>query len=108
MLKYFTKNLERRKSRFIFALQTWGFPHLLINLTNLTLGVRKFPRLSDTILLQQKDGVESLSVLPTPAPPPVRGLRSLRSTKYPIYSSPKLGEVAESQRGILLFPLFMA
>ena len=50
MLKYFTKNLERRKSRFIFALQTWGFPHLLINLTNLTLGVRKFPRLSDTIL----------------------------------------------------------
>ena len=41
------------------------------------------------------------NVLPTPAPPPVRGLRSLRSTKYPIYSSPKLGEVAESQRGLL-------
>ena len=28
-----------------------GFSHLLINLTNLTSGVRKFPRLSDTILL---------------------------------------------------------
>ena len=28
----------------------WGSSHLLINLTNLTLGVRKFPRLSDTIL----------------------------------------------------------
>lgn len=66
MLKYFTKNLERRKSRFIFALQTWGFPHLLINLTNLTLGVRKFPRLSDTILFGLSP--KRISVLPTPKP----------------------------------------
>ena len=28
----------------------WGSSHLLINLTNLTLDVRKFPRLSDIIL----------------------------------------------------------
>ena len=38
------------KTRHIFAIQMWGSSHLLINLTNLTLGVRKFPRLSDTIL----------------------------------------------------------
>ena len=44
------KNLVETKTRHIFAIQMWGSSHLLINLTNLTLGVRKFPRLSDTIL----------------------------------------------------------
>ena len=38
------------KTRHIFAIQMWGSSHLLINLTNLTLDVRKFPRLSDIIL----------------------------------------------------------
>ena len=42
----------------------WGSSHLLINLTNLTLGVRKFPRLSDIILFL--DDAESLCVLPIP------------------------------------------
>ncbi len=34
----------------IFAIQIVGFSHLLINLTNLTSGVQKFPRLLDTTL----------------------------------------------------------
>ena len=39
----------------------WGSSHLLINLTNLTLDVRKFPRLSDIILFW--DDAESLMTL---------------------------------------------
>ena len=45
----------------IFAIQIVGFSHLLINLTNLTLDVRKFPRLSDIILFW--DDAESLMTL---------------------------------------------
>ena len=47
--KYHKKFAVTKKER-IFAIQIVGFSHLLINLTNLTSGVRKFPRLLDTTL----------------------------------------------------------
>ena len=50
--KYHKKFAVTKKGR-IFAIQIVGFSHLLINLTNLTSGVRKFPRLLDTTLFGQ-------------------------------------------------------
>ena len=47
----------------------WGSSHLLINLTNLTLGVRKFPRLSDTILFGLLTKVQKGSVCYPPPNP---------------------------------------
>ena len=44
----------------------WGSSHLLINLTNLTLGVRKFPRLSDTILFGMVSKVYVCYLSPKP------------------------------------------
>jgi len=42
------KVCKYKKSIYLCATNV-GFSHLLINLTNLTSGVRKFPRLSNTI-----------------------------------------------------------